>query len=108
MLLARTIREVAGQGNIRTSNSGRNFSGQNKPAIPKIREKFAIKKTSAFFIISGCTFLRLSKNKLCPSRHLTKVMRTAGSPLPREGIRYRPCRAISTARKTACALFTVS
>src|SRR5229473_6114983 len=38
MLLARNLRLLAAQGNIKTSNSGRIFSGQNNPGTPNARQ----------------------------------------------------------------------
>ena len=50
MLLTRTVRYPEGQGNMSTSKTARNFSGQKRPAMPKARHKCAMRGMLTSFI----------------------------------------------------------
>jgi hypothetical protein len=59
MLLARNVRLLAAQGNIKTSNSGRIFSGQNSPATPNARQACTTRHNprTLIFVIPTMNFL---------------------------------------------------
>jgi hypothetical protein len=52
MLLARIARRLSAHGNIKTSKSGMNLSGQNSPAIPNATASWTTKYSHKSFTVN--------------------------------------------------------
>src|ERR1700689_4228754 len=53
MPLARIARQLTAQGNIKTSKSGMNLSGQNNPASPNARPSWTTKHSPKLFTVTN-------------------------------------------------------